>query len=183
MPTTLENRSAQVSLAPTPIGTALSWYALRTKSRHEKMVRDRLSGIGVEPFLPLTHEIRQWSDRRNLTQVPLFAGYCFARLMRTDHRTVLQLPGVACIVGAITPEPISDSEIESLRILCSTRQPVEPIHEPCEGSFVQIASGPLCGVRGQVIHRTGARYLVLRVNLIHQAAAVRINSEEVILLG
>ena len=54
--------------------TDLHWYALRTNGHHEKRVRDRLAGVGIEPFLPLTRQQRQWSDRKMLIELPLFAG-------------------------------------------------------------------------------------------------------------
>ncbi|TKB60183.1 MAG: hypothetical protein E8D48_13665 [Nitrospira sp.] len=54
------------------------WYALQTCSRHEKPVRDRLMAAGVEPFLPLSKQCRQWSDRKVWTTAPLFSGYCLS---------------------------------------------------------------------------------------------------------
>ncbi|HEV8661766.1 MAG TPA: transcription termination/antitermination NusG family protein, partial [Candidatus Methylomirabilis sp.] len=63
--------------AETPNGSA--WYALRTRSRHEKLVRDQLATRGIEPFLPLVTRWRRWADRRKQVAFPLFPGYCFAR--------------------------------------------------------------------------------------------------------
>ena len=34
----------------------LHWYALRTKSRHEKLVRDQLDKQGIEPLLPTVND-------------------------------------------------------------------------------------------------------------------------------
>ena len=93
-----------------PSDVALSrWYALRTRSRHERLVRDRLTGLGMEPFLPLQKVKRQWSDRKVVTELPLFQGYCFARFALVDRMTILQMPGVAGIVGAVVPEAIPDA--------------------------------------------------------------------------
>ena len=79
--------------------TDLHWYALRTNGHHEKRVRDRLAGVGIEPFLPLTRQSRQWSDRKVLTELPVFTGYCFARFSLRNRLTIMQISGVAGIVG------------------------------------------------------------------------------------
>ena len=55
------------------------WYALRTRSRHEKVTSAYLERRGFEVFLPLVDRIRQWKDRRVHVQFPLFPGYCFIR--------------------------------------------------------------------------------------------------------
>src|SRR4026208_2236770 len=96
----------------------LSWFAIQTLSRHEKLVRDQLARRNVEHFLPTTKRINQWTDRKREVEIPLFAGYCFARLSWENRLKVLQSQGVVRLVGpAARPEPIPDEEIDSLRNL------------------------------------------------------------------
>lgn len=52
----------------------LRWYALRTRSRHEKIVRDQLASQGIEPLLPTVKRLSQWKDRKKEIEVPLFWG-------------------------------------------------------------------------------------------------------------
>ncbi|TLY24171.1 MAG: antitermination protein NusG, partial [Nitrospirae bacterium] len=40
------------------------WYAVRTRSRHEKLVRDRLAAEGIEHLLPTVFRLSQWKDRK-----------------------------------------------------------------------------------------------------------------------
>ncbi len=49
---------------PAELATDAAWYALRTRSRRWKVVRDQLATRGVEPFLPLVTRWRRWKDRR-----------------------------------------------------------------------------------------------------------------------
>ncbi|MFZ0996746.1 MAG: transcription termination/antitermination NusG family protein, partial [Candidatus Sulfotelmatobacter sp.] len=56
------------------------WYAIRTRSRHEKIVADQLERQSIESFLPLVKSTRKWSDRKKEVELPLFSGYSFARL-------------------------------------------------------------------------------------------------------
>src|SRR3989442_11825859 len=81
------------------------WYALRTRSRHEKLVRDRLIGQGVEELLPTVRRLSQWKDRKKEIEVPLFTGYCFARFSWPRRSKVLMVSGVVDIVGSgLRPE-------------------------------------------------------------------------------
>ena len=44
--------------------TEKRWLAAYVKMHHEKRVRDRLTELGIENFLPVQNEVRQWSDRK-----------------------------------------------------------------------------------------------------------------------
>src|SRR5216684_3137145 len=77
----------------------LAWYAAYTSSNHEKRVAEQLVGRAVEHFLPLYQSARRWRDRRVELQLPLFPGYIFVRLSLRDRLQVLQVPGVAKLVG------------------------------------------------------------------------------------
>jgi transcription antitermination factor NusG len=74
-----------------------SWYAVQTLSRHEKVVRGQLQKRNVEHFLPTIQRLSQWKK----VEVPLFAGYCFARLASEDRLPVLQSQGVVRLVGCM----------------------------------------------------------------------------------
>ena len=158
----------------------LRWYALSTRSRHEKQVRDRLEGIGIEPFLPLARTLSQWSDRKVWTETPLFPGYCFARFSLTQCHPVLQTPGIVRIVGSVMPEPIPDEEVAAIKTLAASRRPVESHAYLSEGAWVEVVRGPLTGLRGQLIRRAGQDCIVIRVHLIQQAVTVHIDINEVI---
>ncbi|MFO0699179.1 MAG: transcription termination/antitermination NusG family protein [Nitrospira sp.] len=155
------------------------WYALQTHSRHEKQVRDRLVAVGMEPLLPLSRQYRQWSDRKVLTMVPLFGGYCFAKFSLVRSREVLQIPGVARIVGATKPEPIAAEEIAAFQQLSVVDRMTEPCDHLIEGTWVEVIQGPLIGLRGQLVRRNKQHGLVIRVSLIQQAALVHIEADEV----
>ena len=155
------------------------WYALQTHARHEKQVRDRLSAVGIEPLLPLGKQCRQWSDRKVWTTLPLFSGYCFANFALARSLAVLQIPGVARIVGILRPEPIPAEEIAVLQQVSS----VNPLMEPCdyftEGAWVEVIRGPLVGLRGQLVRRASHHGLVIRASLLQRAVLVRIETDDV----
>ena len=156
------------------------WYALQTRARHEKQVRDRLAAVGMEPLLPLSRQYRQWSDRKMLTTVPLFGGYCFANFSVARIRNVLQIPGVARIVGPTKSEPIPDEEIAAFQRLCCIDRMVEPCDYLIEGAWVEVVRGPLTGLRGQFVRANKHHGLVIRATLIQQAALIHIEADEVV---
>lgn len=156
------------------------WYAIQTRSRHEKQVRDRLVAVGMESLLPLSREYRQWSDRKTLTTVPLFGGYCFANFPLAKSRNVLQIPGVARIVGTTKPESIPNDEIAAFQQLALVDRRVEPCDYLIEGAWVEVMQGPLTGLRGQFVRRHKHHGLVIRATLIQQAALVHIDADEVV---
>ena len=153
---------------------AVSWYALATRSRQEKLVRDRLAGRGFEQLLPLSRRLSQWSDRKTWIDAPLFSGFCFARFSLHDQLAVLTLPGVVRIVGCNGPESIPDEEMVSLQKLAVSGLDYES-HQYCEeGTLVEVIGGPLAGVRGILIRKAGHDHVVVQVRLIHQSASVQV---------
>jgi transcription termination/antitermination protein NusG len=155
-------------------GSSVSWYALQTRSRQEKLVRDRLIGKGVQQLLPLRKRVSQWSDRKKIIDEPLFSGFCFAKFSLHDQLSVLTVPGVVRIMGCHGPEAIPDEEMCSLLTLAGSGLDYEP-HDYCdEGMLVEVIEGPLTGVRGVLIRKAGQDHVVVRVRLIHQSASVQV---------
>ena len=158
----------------------LRWYAVRTRSRHEKIVRDRLAGLGVEQLLPTVRRVSQWKDRKKEIEAPLFSGYCFTRFAWQDRTPVLKVSGVVAIVGGgARPEPIPDEEIAALRTLMASALRYDAHPYLREGMAVEVVRGPLQGVRGMLLRKDKRHRLVIAVHLIQQAAAVEIDAADV----
>jgi len=160
------------------------WYVVRTRSRHEKTVRDQLVRRDVETFLPIAERWRRWKDRRKKVAFPLFPGYCFARFSLVDRLRILNVVGVADLVGTSgRPEPVPDAEIEAIQRLASTTLQYDPHPFLAEGMDVEVVRGPLTGVRGKLLRKDRVTRLVLSVTLIRQAAIVEIHPADVVHVG
>ena len=156
------------------------WYALRTRSRHEKLVRDRLAAQGIEQLLPTVKRLNQWKDRKKEVEAPLFSGYCFGRFAWEDRLAVQKTSGVVDIVGGgDRPEPIPDEEIEALKTLMASTLPYDSYPYLQEGMAVEVVRGPLEGVRGILVRKGKHHRLVIAVHLIQQAAAAEIDANDV----
>src|SRR5262249_30821670 len=157
--------------------TGIHWYALRTRSRHEKVVRDQLMQQGIEPLLPTVKRLSQWKDRKKEVEVPLFSGYCFVRFNADQKLPVLKTVGVVDIVGGgLRPEPIPDEEIAAIQTLMATVLPYDPHPYLQEGMKVEVIRGPLQGVHGILLRKDKRHRLILGVRIIQQAAAVEIDT-------
>ena len=169
----------------TPIDPAVvtepRWYALHTRSRHEKRVRDELARRdAVEPFLPLYPRWSWWGDRTKQVDFPLFPGYCFARFRYADRLIVLRTFGVAALVGLTDrPEWISDAEIDAIRAVVTSKLRYDPHPFLEEGDEVEVLRGPLKGTRGYLVRKDRTERVVLSVALIRQAVAVEIHAADV----
>jgi transcription antitermination factor NusG len=156
------------------------WYAVRTRSRHEKRVQEQLAAKGLEPFLPLIARWRQWADRRKSVAFPLFPGYCFARFLLVHRVEVLKTPGVVEIIGNQDgPLAVPDHEVEAVQRLVASTLPYDPHPYLQAGQSVEVIRGPLKGLTGILLHKGSRARLVVSIHLIHQSASVELDAYDV----
>ena len=176
------NGDARMAVIDVPIegSTVLDqtrWYAVRTRSRHEKLVARQLESHGIQSFLPVITKISKWSDRRKEVELPLFSGYAFVRL---DHASgervrVLQTQGVVNFVGVQgSGVPIPDQEIENINILVASKVTYQERPYLQVGQRVRVCGGALDGVEGILAAENSDRSLVISVGLIQRSISVRV---------
>jgi transcription antitermination factor NusG len=152
------------------------WYAAYTSANHEKRVAEQFIERSVEHFLPLYQSVRRWKDRRVKLQRPLFPGYVFVRLALLDRLQVLQVPGVAKLVGfSGTPAVLPQEEIDALRTSLLNGLRAEPHPFLAVGRRVRVKSGPLTGIEGKVVRRKNSSWFVISLDLIMRSVAVEID--------
>ncbi len=156
------------------------WYALYTRSRHEKTVAMQLGDRSVDYFLPLYDTVRKWRNGRFHVQLPLFPGYVFVRIPLRERLKVLQVPGVVTVVGFKSePVPLPQTDIEMIRDVLSKGMQAQPHPYLRVGSRVRIKSGPLEGMRGILSRRKGHLRVVVSVDLIMRSIAIDIDTGEI----
>jgi transcription termination/antitermination protein NusG len=158
------------------------WFAIQTRSRHEKKVQTELQYKGLETFLPTVSKLRQWSDRKMRVEFPLFSGYVFVRMLWTpaNHLRALNTNGVVTLLGtAGKPTPIPEYQIESTRTLTMGAAPIEVHSFPEVGQRVRVRSGALAGVEGVLLSTNGQSKLVVSIELIQQSLSVSLEGYEV----
>jgi transcriptional antiterminator NusG len=167
------------------------WFALRVRSQHDFLVRDRLEVQGIETFVPTWSEAVRWSDRTKTVDRPLFSGYVFARFSGDQASAVIRTGGVVQILPT-SMDPIyisdaeidnlkiyiSDAEIDNLKLMLASRLPLAPCAYVA-GQSVTIESGALAGVSGVVVRTKGSARLVVRVPMIMGAVNVELDADTV----
>jgi len=151
------------------------WYVAYTSANHEKRVAAQLGVRAVEHFLPLYESVRRWKDRRMKLQLPLFPGYVFVRLALRDRSQVLQVPGVANLVGfGGAPVALPQGEIETLRASLAYGVRAEPHPYLRIGRRVRVRAGSLAGLEGILVRRRNRARFVISVDLIMRSVAVEV---------
>ena len=157
------------------------WFAIWTRSRHEKIVRDQLEKkTDVDVFLPTIGKWSRWKDRKKKIDWPLFPGYCFARFGMAERLPILKCSGVVNIIsfnGEIAPIP--EQEIDAIRRLVESNLQYDPCPLIREGMMVEVTHGPLKGVIGRLTRKGAHARLVLAVDLIGQAVSVEVDAADV----
>ena len=156
------------------------WYAIHTRSRHEKFVRDQFAAKDITYLLPLHHKRSKWKDRIKMIEEPLFRGYIFAHFALQQKLPILQTAGVVRLVGLNGgPAPVPEEQIEAIRKMVECELPYDPHPYLKEGMRVRVARGPLQGAEGILIEKKKNYRLVVSIDLIQKAVAVDIDSADV----
>ena len=143
-----------------------NWHAIYVHSRAEKKVHTELTRKGIESFLPLQRRLRQWSDRKKWVEMPLISGYVFVHITRADYDQVLQIENVMQYVrfegkAAV----IRDQDIETLKRMLGQQEVEVEItrDELLPGMLVEIITGPMMGLKGELVSFRGNNKVALRI--------------------
>ena len=170
-----ENGVAQTLESPAP---ARLWYALRVKSNFEKTSALILSGKGYETYVPSYRQLRRWSDRTNVTEVPLFPGYVFAQFDFDRRLPILTTPGVVHVVPPHrAPIAVDEVELNSVRAAVNSGLPVGPYPFLKAGQPVVITRGSMTGLEGILVQVKRGFRLVISVTLLQRSVAVEVDRD------
>lgn len=159
-----------------------AWYAIHTRSRHEKRVVSELHRRGIVTFLPLYSEVRQWSDRRMSVEVPLFSCYAFVNIdfSNSNRVEVLRTAGVLSFVGGNHHSvSIADLEIETIQRLLASHIGVTYHPFLNVGQRVRLRGGALEGIEGILTRFNGSSRLVISVETIQRSLSITVDGCDV----
>lgn len=155
------------------------WYAVYTRSRHEKSVAEQCQHRGVVAFLPLYSVQHRWKQRCAEILLPLFPSYLFVQMTLRDRLPVLGIPGVASIVSFNgVPAAVPESQIDLLKRVI-TLDRVEPHVYLQSGRRVRVTAGPLVGLEGIVVELKGKVKVVVSFDWMCRSIAVSLDAADV----
>jgi transcription antitermination factor NusG len=156
------------------------WFAVFTRSHHEKRVAQYYAERRIEHLLPISRVVRLWSHYRKVTvEMPLFPNYIFARISRRERTAAMKVPGALSFVGQNNiPAALPDAEIESLReglmLRNATAHPYLVV-----GARVRINKGALAGREGIVLRNKNSFRVVLTLSVVMRSFAVEVDAADV----
>lgn len=157
------------------------WHVLYTRSRAEKKVVEELTRDNIECFVPLQKKLRQWKDRKKWVEMPLIPGYCFVYINRKEYEMVLQSN---LIVGYVRFEGkaaiIPDEQIYALKQMLSQFDVEVNVSNEnfAKGKKIEIVSGPLIGLRGELIGSRGKNRFIVRIVQINTTFSVELTADK-----
>jgi transcription antitermination factor NusG len=152
------------------------WYALYTRPRAEKLVFQRLVEEGIETFLPLQKTYRMWSDRKKLVEKPLLSSYIFVKTNNKCFPKVYKTNGVVKFVSFEgQPVSIPQNQIDNLRLLVDSDAEIVVSSEKFDpGDNVEVISGSLIGLTGELIRIGSKNRVVVRIDRLDQNLILKI---------
>lgn len=175
------NQSSDHAVTPPCLAgpETLSWYAVYTYPRQEKVVTRNLEQRSTEYFLPLYRSMRRWKDRNKELELVLFPGYVFVHASREDRLRVLQTPGVVRMVTFNgQPAVLPDAEIEALRHGLEQGIYAEPHPYLKVGRKARVLRGPLAGLEGILLRKKDRLRFVISLDVLMRSVAVELDAAD-----
>ena len=156
------------------------WYPVATRPRAEKKAYQALIKKGIETYLPLNRQLKQWSDRKKWVEEPFLKSYLFVQITEYQQTEVLMTPGIARFIyfsGKVASMP--DRQIDELKLLMASPFELEITEEDLQpGEKIVIKAGPLKGLIGEIISYRSQKQLIIRLEslgysiIVHMAATL-----------
>ena len=159
----------------------LLWTVAHTRPRREKKLVEYCTRHGLAVTLPCYDSAHKYRGKTVVFRKPLFPGYVFLQLQKESFVSVRQNDNVANLLDVFDQETFTRQLQEILAALDSKLE-VRLAPSIGEGTRVKIRSGPLQGVEGWVEKRHGMSTVLLRLDFINQAAAVKIAADQLELI-
>lgn len=158
------------------------WTVVHTKPRCEKKLADYARRSGIYYYLPQMESQRVYQRRLVTFTKPMFPSYLFC-VLDANKKQQLAISGLT--VGFIRV-PVQDELLSELINLKLSRKPEVELENTLwlsEGLRVEIIAGPLKGVRGVVASHEKINEVRLQVDILRQAVLVRVDPQEVKVIG
>ena len=127
----------------------------------------RLREEGIEAYCPVNKQEKQWSDRRKVTEEPLFRSYVFVNIdLASQSSAVRRTLGVVNFLYWLNkPAVIQDDEIIAIQQFLSEHASVEVLGNTLQvGDFITIDAGALKGQKAEVTGIKNRHEVRLRID-------------------
>jgi transcriptional antiterminator RfaH len=155
----------------------LIWFVAHTRARCEKKLLQFCEREGLAATLPCYRAVHKYRGKKVVFQKPLFPGYLFLRLANAHRWTIQQSDYIANLLVVFDQAGFIRQLDDVLRAL-ETDCEIRLAPSIGEGTRVKIKNGPLAGMEGHVEQRYGLSTVLLRLDFIGKAAAVKLEATD-----
>lgn len=158
----------------------MNWKVIYVASRTEKKVNAALIELGLESYVPLKTEKKQWSDRKKIVITPLISGYVFVKTNEINRELVFKVNGVIQYVRINSQDAvIKEIEIEILKSIEKKGYYVEGKFGEIfnEGETTLITQGTFKGYSGIVKNKVSETIYYLQIQSIGFSLTIKVPAE------
>lgn len=159
-----------------PEDSGRRWYVAHTKPRCEKKLFDHCARERIAATLPCYPSAHKYRGKTVVFQKPLFPGYVFLQIEPRLSSTLRQNDHVANLLH-VHEQATLEQQLAEIQFALESGLEVRLAPTIGEGMRVRIKAGPLRGVEGWVERRHGLDTVLLRLDFISQAAAIRLGAD------
>ena len=153
------------------------WLVVKTKTKCEKFVRDKLNALGMEAFVPITKRTARYNRKVKVYELPLITCYAFVRLDKEKRNQVLALPYVQGMLRLNGKDcQVSDHEIQWLQKVSGTDLEVKTeILSMQQGDHVMLAYGQLAGMEGTIVSQRSKHEVVVALESLGMQMVIQVD--------
>jgi transcriptional antiterminator RfaH len=160
-----------------PQNSSPLWFVAHARPRCEKKVVRYCEDLGVTTTLPIYRSVKKYRGKTVTFEKPLFPGYVFLRLPVELRGKIFQSDYVANLLE-VHDQAEFERQLQDILHALETGLEIRLVPEIGKGTRVNIKHGALAGMEGWVEERHGFDTVLLRLNFIGQAAAVKISAAD-----
>jgi len=154
----------------------IEWFVAHTKPRREKKLVEYCTRQNIATTLPCYESAHKYRGKTVVFQKPLFPGYVFLKMAANQADSVRQSDHVANLLQVFDQDTFQ-RQLQDIVTALELNLGVRLAPSLGEGMRVRIKGGPLQGVEGWVEKRYGMTTVLLRLDFISQAAAVKMDAD------
>ena len=141
----------------------MKWFVAHTKFRGELKAQESFNALGVNSYVPVYEEKREWSDRIKKITTPAISGYIFFQTEKINYALVNLNPYLKNVLRRFGKAvEIKSSEIDAMKNCLKNYTDSISFNA---GDSVKIMSGCLKNKEG-IIETIDGSFLTLLVNSI-----------------
>ncbi len=150
------------------------WWVAHTRSRNEKALAADLAAKQISYFLPMSWKIHHTRGRKLKSLMPVFTSYLFFCCDENQRVEALKTNRIANLIEVNNTSQFVN-ELAQIEQALRAGKPLQPHEYVKKGQKCRVKSGPLQGLQGIVIQTLNEVRLVLKIDMLGQAASVEID--------